>query len=221
MSRSLGSMLSCVAALWAVSSAMGAILSTSGAMVEIPPPASVVGGALESSTSIFIFDEGTSVVPPSPTLLYNVPAAPGTYGDVGPPYFALPPGAALNSYLVHFDPIGGGFATLTGGVTFDPDEVVVAIQNHTPWIFGADAFFGLGTVTYPTAGSDDFRGFETLPGTDTLTIAGDLNTVSFSLFAELGVDEARIFTVMIPEPGATALLAVIGGALAAPRRRRS
>jgi hypothetical protein len=62
-------------------------------------------------------------------------------------------------------------------------------------------------ATYPGA-FDMFRAFETLPGTDTVTLPVGMGSASFTLFAELGVDQARIITSpVIPEPASIVLLA--------------
>jgi len=90
-------------------------------------------------------------------------------------------------------------------VFFDPGETILGIQTHTPWLDGSDAVVGEATATYPT-GLLEFRAFETLPGTDTVFIAPGLGSASFTLFAELGIDEARIVTTSVPEPSSLALL---------------
>jgi hypothetical protein len=193
------------------------ILSTAGAMTEIAPPASVVVGALESSTTIFAFDEGVSPVPLSPDLFFDH-VGPGSFEGTPPPFFLMPKGALLHSYLVHFDPVGATPTTLTGSITFDPSETIIGLQAHTPLLYSTDGFFGLGSVTYPASGSDLDRGFDTfITVDDTGSVAIDLNSVSFTLKAELGVDEVRLFTV-VPEPASAALLA-IASALCAVRRR--
>ncbi|MDA8746047.1 hypothetical protein N9N28_15585 [Rubripirellula amarantea] len=196
------------------------IASTAGAMTEIAPPASVVVGALESSSTIFVFDEGVSTVPLTPDLFFDH-IGPGSFEGTPPPYFLMPKGAMLHSYLVHFDPVGTAHAALTGSITFDPGEAIVGIQAHTPDLYSTDGFFGDPGVTYPAGGTDLTRGFDTfITIDDTGSVAFDLNSVTFMLAAELGVDEARIFTVIVPEPSCLAL-AFVGVGLILPRRRRT
>lgn len=211
----------CVVMLALSATARADIASVSGAMTEIAPPASVVAGALESSGTIFVFDEGISPVPLTPDLFFDH-IGPGAFEGTPPPYFLMPKGAMLHSYLVHFDPVGTSLTSLTGSITFDPGELILGIQAHTPDIFSTDLFFGAAGVTYPTAGSDDFRGFDTFVTIDdTGTVAFDLNTVTFEFAAELGVDEARIFTFnAVPEP-ATAAIVIVGVGLGLVGRRRA
>lgn len=197
------------------------ILSVSGAMTILAPPVSVASeGITESSASIFIIDEGISIVPPSPPDLFVNAFGPGSHGGSFPPSLTLPPGAIFHSYLVHFDPVGPGIVALTGTVTFAPGETIFGIQTHTPLLYTTDAPFGHPFVTYPGA-FDSTRGFDTLPApADVVTIAGDLNSATFSLTAELGVDQARIFTVPVPEPSSAALL-LLGSAMVLLRRYRN
>jgi len=120
---------------------------------------------------------------------------------------------------VHFDPVGGSFATLTGAVFFDPGETIIGVQTHTPLLYATDGPLGEPMATYPDT-FIEFRAFETLPGTDTVTLPPDMGSASFTLFAELGVDEARILTFAVPEPSSLALLVVsCVGMLRLPRRR--
>jgi hypothetical protein len=201
--------------LFAPAAAAG-IISTTGAMTEIFAPVSLIEGDTESSTEILILDEGVTILP---IEIFVNKLGPGLHsGSSGAP-IVVPGGSLVQTYIVHFDPIGGGFATVTGGVFFDPGEIILGIQTHTPLLDGADAAVGDPGATYPT-GLLEFRAFETLPGTDTVTIAGGLDSASFTLFAELGIDQARIVTIPIPEPSTSALL-MLGLAALCVRRRRA
>jgi hypothetical protein len=221
MRRTIIPILSCGLAVLCAGPTHADILSVSGAMSILAPPVSVAGeGITESSAAIFIIDEGVSIVPPGPPDLFVNAFGPGPHGDSFPPSLLLPPGSIFHSYLVHFDPAGGVVA-LTGGVTFDPGEVIFGIQTHTPLLYSTDGPFGHPSVVYPGAFIST-RGFDTLPApADVVTIAGDLNSAIFSLTAELGVDQARIFTVPVPEPSTAALLVVGAVMLGLARRRRA
>ncbi len=196
--------------------AQAAIFATTGAMTPIPAPPSLAVGAFESSTSISILDEGVKFLPIS--VVIDV-AGPGTYDATPGIPSSIPAGAIAHSYLVHFDPVGSSFATLTGAVFFDPGEIIAGIQilsasldmSQVPPIPVPGTTYATGSPT---------RGFEFLPGTDTVTIAPGLGSASFSLFAELGVDEARIFTVTIPEPS-RAVLMLLGALMIGARRKRN
>ncbi len=180
------------------------ILSTTGAMTEIAAPASFADGVLESSTEIVILDEGTTVLPGD--VVVNA-FGPGVHTGSIASTTIIPGGTWVHSYIVHFDP-DGGVVTLTGDVFFDPGETIVGIQTHSPLLDFTDAIAGGPPPIYPTGTLT--RGFETLPGTDTVTIAPGLASASFTLIAELGIDEARIFTVPEPSSLALSVIAAIG-----------
>ena len=135
------------------------------------------------------------------------------------PYLTVPSGTRVHSYFVHFDPIGGSFATLTGAVFFDPGETVIGVQTHSPLLYGTDGPLGDPMATYPGT-FDMFRAFETLPGTDTVTLPPGMASASFTLFAELGVDHARILTAPVPEPSSIAVLGLVFIGLASLTRCR-
>ena len=181
------------------------ILFTTGAMTEIPAPVSFVEGDTESSTSIAILDEGVTVL--SSDVSVNAFGV-GAHGDSPPPYLVVPSGTPVHSYFVHFDPVGGAFATLTGAVFFDPGETVIGVQTHTPLLYTTDGPLGHPLATYPGT-FDMFRAFETLPGPDSVTLPPGMGSASFTLYAELGVDHARILTSpAVPEPSSFALFGV-------------
>jgi hypothetical protein len=184
--------------------AVADIAFTTGAMTEIAAPVSFTTGATESSTSIAILDEGITVLASDVEVnAYGI----GIHGDDPPPYLIVPAGTRVQSYLVHFDPVGSGFATATGAVFFDLGETIIGVQTHTPLLYTTDGPLGHPLATYPGV-FDAFRAFETLPGTDTVTLPPGMGSASFTLFAELGVDHARIITSpVIPEPSSIALLA--------------
>ncbi len=206
--------LLCATFLFAHEAAAG-IISTTGAMTEIFAPVSFIEGVTESSTEILILDEGITILP-SEIFVNKVGA--GLHSGSSGAAIVIPEGFLVQTYIVHFDP-AGGVVTLTGGVFFEAGETIMGIQTHTPLLNGADGAVGDPMVIYPT-GLSDFRAFETLPGTDTVTIAGGLGSASFTLFAELGIDEARIVTTPIPEPSTSALL-MLGLAALGVRRRRA
>lgn len=184
------------------------IVTTTGAMTEISAPVSFLPGDAESSTSIAILDEGITLL--AADVFVNAFGV-GTHDGSAPPYLLVPAGTLVHSYFVHFDPIGSGFTMLTGAVFFDPGETIIGVQTHTPLLYATDASLGHPMATYPDS-FIEFRAFETLPGTDTVTLPPGMASASFTLFAELGVDQARILTSVVPEPGAWLLVAVVGTA---------
>ncbi len=176
-------------------------MSTTGAVTETSSPISFLSGATESSTEILILDEGTTVLPSD--IFINAIGVGLHSGSAGAPV-AIASGTLVHTYILHFDP-AGGVVTLAGDVFFDPGETILGIQTHTPYLDGSDAVVGDLMAIYPT-GLLEFRAFETLPGTDTVFIAPGLGSASFTLFAELGIDQARIVTTSVPEPSTFALL---------------
>lgn len=194
--------------------AAAGIITTTGAMTEIFAPVSFIEGDTESSTEILILDEGITILPSE--IFVNKVGAGLHSGSSGTP-IVISAGSIVQTYIVHFDPTGG-FATVTGGVLFEPGEIILGIQTHTPLLDGADGAVGDPAVTYPT-GLLEFRAFETLPGIDTVTIGAGMGSASFTLFADLGIDQARIVTTPIPEPS-TSVLLMLGLAALCVRRRR-
>lgn len=194
--------------------AEAAIFSTTGALTEISAPPSFMPGALESSTEFYILDEGITVLPGD--VIVNAFGV-GVHTSSVASLLTIPMGTPVHSYIVHFDPLGAGFAKLSGTVFFDPGELILGIQTHSPLLDFTDAVTGHPTPIYPTGTAT--RGFDGLPSTDTVTIAPGLGSATFALFAELGIDQARIFTV--PEPSSSLLL-VLGAvsALGMAHRRR-
>jgi hypothetical protein len=209
--RRLGLALLGVMSLMLVSQAQGDILTTTGAMTPISSPVSFLEGDTESSTIIGILDEGITILPSD--IAVNA-VGPGIHTGSSASHLIISAGSMVHTYIVHFDP-AGGFATLTGSVTFDPGEIIIGIQTHTPYLDTSDAVVGDPSATYPT-GLLEFRAFETLPGVDKVMVPFSLDSASFTLFAELSIDQARIVT--IPEPATLVLLAL--GGLAVIRRRR-
>jgi hypothetical protein len=207
--------LGCVLCLLLAHPAGADIFFTTGALTEIPAPASFVEGALESSSSFVILDEGITVLPGD--VLVNAFGVGTTSAGSTASLAVILAGTRVHSYFVHFDPVGGGFATLTGEVFFDPGEFIIGIQTHTPLLNATDPVTGHPTPIYPT-GIDAFRAHESLPGIDSVTISPGLLSASFTHFAELGIDQARIFT--IPEPATQTLLLLGALVLTRIKRRR-
>jgi len=190
------------------------IIATTGAMTEVAAPLSLLEGDTESSAAILILDEGVTLLPYD--IFVNA-VGPGLHSGSSGTAVPISAGTPVNTYIVHFDPVGGGFATLSGDVFFEPGEIILGIQTHTPYLDGADGAVGDPMVTYPT-GLLPFRAFETLPGTDTVTISPGLDSASFTMFAELGIDQARIVTTVVPEPS-TFVLVMLGLTAVSARRR--
>jgi hypothetical protein len=170
------------------STAVAAITSTSGAVVKIPPPASVVDGALESDTEIRAFDEQQCVTLASDLQLDVTPG-----GGPG----VVPAGTSVSSQFLHFDPTGGSLVTLSGSIT--TDAPVLGVITSAANLNASDSLGAPGT-TYP---SNAQRGLEP-PGPapadgDSAAISAS-NTVTVSLKDQFHFDQIRVISECPPPP---------------------
>jgi len=131
----------------------------------------------------------------------------------------VPVGTSVNSYILHFDPTGASSSPVWEfheTITFD--ETVLGIIFDTTAAHGqlasSDATLGLGSGFYESDWMH--RKFE--EGQDRwndVAISG--STVTFNLFTNTSMDEARIVT--IPLPGAI-LLGILGLSAAGIKLRK-
>jgi hypothetical protein len=168
------------------SAAVAAITSTSGAVVKIAPPASVVAGALQSDTQISAFDEQQCVTLTSDLQLDVTPG-----GGPG----VIPAGTSVSSQFLHFDPAtSDDFVTLSGSITTDA-AIIGAITSEA----NLDASDSLGApgTTYPTG--DVARDLEAVQG-DTVTISGDQLTATTTVSDRFHFDQVRVISHCPPPP---------------------
>lgn len=199
------------AALLAPIAANAAILSTSGQVVQIAPPASAVYGALPGPPA-FAWNEASGVS--STAVLVNT-LGNGTFsgGSYGPMVYA----GVVDSHMIHFD-ASTGVAVVQGSVTFSSNIVAVIYENNLLDI--SDGPLGAFGTTYATG--DPFRSHSSMLGTTSYTVAG--NVLTFMLWANSSpgwpnqMAELRVLTDAVPGPGAAALLGLAG--LAGRRGRR-
>jgi MYXO-CTERM domain-containing protein len=199
------------AALLAPIAANAAILSTSGQVVQIAPPASAVYGALPGPPA-FAWNEASGVS--STAVLVNT-LGNGTFtgGSYSPTVYA----GLLDSHMIHFD-ASTGVAVVQGSVTFSSNIVAVIYENNLLDI--SDGPLGAFGTTYATG--DPFRSHSSMLGTTSYTVAG--NVLTFTLWANSSpawpnkMAELRVLTDAVPGPGAAALLGLAG--LAGRRGRR-
>ena len=133
----------------------------------------------------------------------------------------VPVGTRVNSYILHFDPVGSNSSPVWEfheTITFD--ETVLGIIFDTAAapgrLAGSDTVMGLGSTYYE---SDSYhRKFE--EGQDRWNDVAILgNSVTFNLFTNSSMDEARIITT--PVPGAV-LLGILGlGAVGVKLRKHA
>ena len=220
MKEAIGVGLCCVLAVTWTTNAGAAIISTTGQVVQIAAPASVVPGALESNHEIRAFAELQEFALPV-DVIANVTAA-GLYdqpGDLTPGVIAA--GAAVDSYLLHADKMGlCGNKLLTGSVTFDADILGVIVLGSN--LNSSDAVLGAPGTTYPGSMWNLVRGLELRPSRDYLIVEPDLRTVQVHFRVGWAVDQIRVITAApgppVPEPAALVLL--LTGSMLALRRRR-
>ncbi len=112
-------------------------------------------------------------------------------------------GTRVDSYLLHFDPIGTPSQplALSGSVTFSLPvlgiEVLTTSLNSTDTVLGIPgAFYPIGEVNRGLELSVGLVGIETFDG---ITLSLDRKTVSVILSTQLSLDQVRVITA-VPEP---------------------
>jgi hypothetical protein len=181
----------------AAAGAVGAgatITSTSGAIVEIAPPASVQNQQLRSETEIRAFEEKQCVTLASPL---NVDVTPG--GGAG----VIPAGTSVRSDFIHFDPSGAPGTTrqLSGSITVGDSVLGVATSAAN---LDASDFLGAPGTAYPT-GTNPEREFENsaqfpTQGPDSASISGGQLVVNVSVVETFHFDQARVISACPPPP---------------------
>lgn len=141
---------------------LAAIVSVSGDMTQISSPASVEPGMLESSSTIWAFDEQQRYTL-TDNLFVDELAGTSAAGVISA-------GTVVNSYFLHADPLGDStepadVVSMTGTITFD-SRILGIIWSGTPctncppsdmYLDASDYLGALGT-SYPTY--DLGRGYE-------------------------------------------------------------
>ena len=218
--------LTCVLLLQSLSQHVTAAApAVTGDVVSLPfPPASVDIGDLESNTKTFFFLERTGVELPA-NFNVNI-VAPGTYqgtstGDVN----SLPEGDLVDSYFVHFDPIGAPTSAdparfSDGSITFEKEVIAIITQDgllETSESLG----FASPTTLYPAPGTAPDRGVDAVVNaTDLVQLSPDRHSVSFLFAARNPGDQMRILVASeVPEPVSVLLASLCGVAGMLVRRR--
>lgn len=158
------------------------------------PPRSLLPGAIESNDWLYAILEQTSVLPSQPiqASLWQ----PGTYRSFAGDGRDVRLDSPVDSYLIHFDPIGNTESViLSGSITFP--RPVVAVLGSEDQIIASDHWFaGDGTSLLRNPG--DVFGLDgvedDVPGAqlDQITLSEDRRTIRFRLHALRPFDEFRV-----------------------------
>ena len=214
-SRHSKTLAAAMLSLAATAAANAAIVSTSGPVVQIAPPASAVSFALPGGP-VYCWDEQSNAAVPSAGLAVNLL---GNGVWTGPaPFNATYFGGAVDSHMIHLD-ASGGVWTATGTVTFS--SAIVAVIYDNALLAASDSLLGSATAYEPigflrSTNSSLFQNFIQVSG----------NQISFTIWASSvnlpnRIAEFRVLTdATVPAPGAMALLGVAGAACGRRRRRR-
>ena len=201
--------LSCVVIALLATSSRGEITSTTSAVTNIPPPPSVMPGALESNTEVYAFDELQNLTLAS-DLAVDTSAA-GTYDcwlDLTPGVIAA--GTSISSHLLHADRAGScGRTTLEGSVTFGSDIIGVIVLGSG--LNKTDAALGAIDTDYPSGWASFCRGAELFCNQDYLVLEPDLRTLQVHFSVWSAVDQIRVLTYTdtdTPEPATLSILAL-------------
>ncbi len=204
-----------LAAMFATGGALADIVSTSGAVTIVSAPSSVADEALTSDSTAYVFSESSTVL--SSSLGVDI-VDPGFYQfDSELQSASVAAGTSVVSYMItgNDDESNGHAPDLVGSVTFDQDILGVIITYSS--LTASDSAVSNPGTSYLAGTSRDFRrGLEFVHAeTDSVTLSGDLRTLSFEIHPTTAVDEIRI--IVAPEPASLALLA-LGGLMGLRRR---
>jgi hypothetical protein len=192
--KSLATALAISASL--VGSALAEVQTTSGGVVEIAPPPSVLIDALESDTEIRAFNEIQDVTL-SGDVEVNI-SLPGTYdGSIALTPTTIGTGSAVCSHLLHADRVGSeAYVRVSGSVTFSSDILGVIVL--APELNASDGILGAAGTLYPTG--SDTRDLELSSTEDSVTLESNLRTLTVNLRFGQVVDQIRVLTAARPVP---------------------
>lgn len=212
--HSLGALVA-LSALAGVEAAHGAIVSTSGGITQIAPPPSCVSTALTPGFFFSAWNEQTNV---SGAFPVEMTVNPSTSGSLTPGVLAGP----VNSHFLHLETSAG--TLVSGSIVFDAPILGVALRDSSLDV--SDLSAGAVLTLYPTG--NVFRGLgPPLGGATVVSINPslfnparlDITVFTTPITGGLVLEQLRVFTAVVPAPGASGLAAAVG--LTGLRRRRA
>ena len=151
-------------------------VGTTGAVVQISPPPSVVFNDFESSTEIRMFVERTNYVLPSP-ITVNI-SEPGRYGKSNASYNAtkatLSAGTGVDCHFVFFDPVGSQSSVVSGSVTMGSEILGIMCVKAELDATDSSGMLGRTGTSYPTG--QNSRDFE--KGREDISLSEDRRTIT-------------------------------------------
>jgi hypothetical protein len=194
------------AAALSAASAHAAITGVTGQTLQVAPPPSCTFGNFTGGL-VHVWDEQQNVfvtgMPADMTANPSSSATP-TPGPINGP---------VDVHFMHFNDFNPNI--VTGTVTFNNPIAGVAYNNN---FLNVSDILGAGGTVYPTG--DPFRGINSIAPGSSISILG--NTLAYKFEVVPGVpdfEQVRVYTRLVPTPGAMATLAA-AGALGLRRRRK-
>lgn len=161
---------------------------TSGAVVSISPPPSVVFNDFESSSKIFMFTEQSNF--PLPVNVTVDITDPGYYErNYSSTSSVITAGTSVDCHFVFFDPVGNQSSTVSGAISFGT-EILGIICTRGP-LDATDSVLGVSGTRYDTG--RNARNFEN--GAERVTLSDDRLTFTINNFhATYPGENVRILT---------------------------
>lgn len=175
------------------------VITTSGQIKVIKPPASVTRSGLQDNNFIYAFPEAQNVTLASP-LSVNI-SVPGEYFARDHKYTptVFPKGAKVNSYFIESNTVGTQTFRYSGSITFKTQVIGLIVGDA--YLDASDAVLGAAGTLYPT--HDPKRGLDQV-NPDSISLSNDRKTVKVLFETHKAIDEVRVITSASGAPIPTA-----------------